>query len=170
MSSLYFAPYITEVLKIDKSSIGILGGVNSAVTLFILIFINPVISRKNMTLNLIFGLLTQSLSLFMFIVIPGKSLILTVLCVALFAVGYGVFKPFSDTLLAEVTEGNERAGIYSFINTVSSVITTVIGFISGYMYTLNPRLLYMLSIFILFISIILLTLYYRMKRERVNVY
>jgi MFS family permease len=163
-NSLYFAPFMTEALKLGKSSISILGGVYSGVMFFIFVFIIPSISKNNNTRNMQLGLLIQAASLFLLILIPGGSLVSVILCIGVYAVGFGIFRPFLDTMLAEVTEGNERAGIYSLINTVTCVITALLGFVSGSIYVFNPRLLYIISIVILLANIILLGAYGRLTK------
>jgi MFS family permease len=163
VNSLYFAPYLTEVLMLDKSVISVLGGVYSAAMLIVFVFIIPVISRFNKAVNMIIGLVIQSLSLLFLITIPPRNIIVTIMCITLFAAGFGVFRPFIDSLLAEVTEGNERAGIYSIVNTITCIATALIGFVSGSMYLYNPRLLYIASIAILLVCAGLSGLY--IKRE-----
>ena len=165
-SSLYFAPYLIEVLKLNKSTISVLGGVYSAATLFVLLFINPAISKFNMVTNLIIGLTIQTFSLFLLIIIPQNSFALVIVYIAIFAIGFGVFKPFMDSMLAEVTECSQRAGIYSLINTITSVSTVFIGFASGYLYVMNPKLIYVVSITILIVAIVILVFtnkYYSVK-------
>lgn len=148
-NSLYFAPYMTEVLSLGKSTISILGGIYSAVLFFIFVFINPVISRLNKTVNMIVGLVIQAVALFLLTTIPQGNLIIASLCVILFAFGFGIFKPFIDSLLAEVTEGKDRAGVYSMINMAICIGTALMGVVSGILYVLNPRMLYFTSIAIL---------------------
>lgn len=162
-SSLYFAPYMTEVLKIDKSSVSILGGVISATMLFGFVFVNPVITRFRSAFNLIVGLLIQATALFLFTVIPENNLPVTALCTGLYALGFSVFKPFGDAMLAQVTEGAERSGIYALINSVTALLSSILGAFSGYIYALNPRLIYMVSIVILLINTCILTVFVRRK-------
>lgn len=150
-NSLYFAPYLTEVLMLGKSTISILGGVYSAVMFAVFVFIIPRISRVNNKGIMIIGLMVQAISLFLIVIIPSKNLIITILCIALFAAGFGIFRPFIDTLLAEVTEGKERAGIYSIVNIITCLATALIGFVSGSIYVFNPRLLYAISVLILLV-------------------
>lgn len=164
-NSLYFAPYMTEVLKLGKSSISVLGGVYSGVMFFVFVFIVPVISKRNNTRNMQFGLLIQAASLFWLIMLPAGSLVKVMLCIGVYAAGFGIFRPFLDSMLAEVTEGNERAGIYSLINTVTCVITALLGFVSGSIYIINPRILYILSIAILLASVALLGVYGRLTGD-----
>lgn len=159
MNSLYFAPYMTEVLHLGKSVISVLGGVYSAVMLVIFVFVIPLISKGNSIYPMIAGLVVQGISLFLLTVIPAGSLWIAVLCIILYAVGFGVYRPFIDTLLAKVTEGNDRAGIYSIVNTITCIATALIGFVSGTAYIFNPRLIYIASIVLLAFCIVLLLVY-----------
>ena len=52
-------------------------------------------------------------------------------------------------MLAEVTTGKERAGVYTLQNTALSAMSALAGFISGYLYKIQPALIYWLSIFLL---------------------
>jgi MFS family permease len=158
--SLYYAPYMNEVLGIQKSALSILGGVNSAVMLIVFAFVIPVISRFNLVLNMIIGTIVQAAALFMLIVIPKNNFTITIFCVVTFAVGFSLFRAFNDSILAEVTDGKERAGIYSMLNTVISILSALAGLASGYLYAYNPRSIYVLSIGILLISCIFLILFF----------
>jgi MFS family permease len=162
-SSLYYAPYINEVLGIGKSALSILGAVNSAVMLIVFVLIIPIISRFNLVLNMIIGIFIQAVALILFILIPSNHLASTIFCVALFALGFSLFRPFIDAILAEITDGRERAGIYSLLNTVISIFSSLLGLFSGYLYAINPRLIYLESVGILLILIIILFLFLHTK-------
>jgi MFS family permease len=164
-TSLYYAPYLNEVLGIGKSAISILGGVSSVVMLIVFVVITPIISRFNLVLNMIAGILLQAIALFLFIVIPHNNLAITIACVALFAVGFSLFRPFIDAILAQVTDGRDRAGIYSLLNTVIGLASALIGFYSGYLYQFNPRLIYLVSIGILLLSAAALLLFFIVKKS-----
>lgn len=166
LNSLYFAPYMTEVLQIGESSISILGGVYSAVMFFIFVFIIPVITKRNNTRNMQAGFVIQASSLILLTLIPAGNMASVVLCIGTYAVGFGISRPFLDTMLAEVTEGDGRAGIYSLINTITCIVTAILGFTSGSIYLYNPRILYIISISILLINIVLLSIYKSLKVER----
>ena len=155
--SLYFAPYMSEVLGIEKPLISLLGVANSATMIITLVFINPYISGQNPIKNMKFALILQALSLFLLTIISGNNFIIVVFCIMIFAVGYGIFKPFVDSMLAKLTEGNTRAVIYSLVNTGISALSAAMGLVSGYIYDLNPRLIYMISIAILTVCMVILT-------------
>lgn len=165
INSFYFARYVTGVLGIDESSISILGGIYSGMMLVVLVFITPIISRRNHTKNMQFGIGFQLVASLVLILIPKGSIVLAIMCIMLLAVGFGVFKPFVDSMLAEVSEGNDRAGIYSFINTVICISIALMGLVSGSIYQFNPRLIYVISIIILSVCMVLLGVYSRLKRK-----
>lgn len=159
-NSLYFAPYLSDYLGLDKSTISILGSVNSIVMLVVMIFINPILNKFNVTKNMIAAMLIQIIYLIMFIVIPSNSFIGAALSVAVFSLGFGVFLPYINALLAKVTDGcEERAGIYSLNNTIISVISIVVTSVSGNLYVLDPRSIYIMSIVLLIIGLIVLVIY-----------
>ena len=133
--------------------------------LMVFIFINPVISQFNRNLNMITGLCLQGIALILLITIPPGSFGLTILYTLLYALGFSIFRPFIDCLFAEVTEGKDRAGIYSFVNAAICLSSAIIGFVSGYIYTVNPQLIYAISIALLFICITLLVI---IKRQQKN--
>lgn len=162
-SSLYFAPYMTEVLGIDKSAISILAGVNSAAMITVFIFINPVISRYNALSGMMAGLIMQISALFLLALVPGRSLIAAVAVIALLGSGFGIVRPFIDSALAEVTEGNDRASIYALVNTAISILSAVMGLVSGYIYVINPRFLYIAAALMLIVSLVFVAMYKRRK-------
>ncbi|MGI6669888.1 MAG: MFS transporter [Acetivibrionales bacterium] len=163
VQSLYFAPFMTEFMKLGKSSVSILGGVYSGVVLFVAVFITPAIARYNNARNIMYGFAIQAVSLFILIMLPTGSLPATMLCIGIYALGFGICRPFIDAMLAEATEGNKRARIYSLVNTVACAATAVLGFVSGSIYLFDPRFIYIVSIAILTTCIILLAAHERAK-------
>lgn len=57
----------------------------------------------------------------------------------------GIFTPFFSTLLADISEGKERAGIYALINTITAVLSVIIGSASGFIYAADPRYIFYLT-------------------------
>lgn len=133
--------------------------------LVVFVLVIPRISRFNLT-NMIVGIFIQIVSLILFILIPSHHLISAIFCVALFALGFSLFRPFIDAILAEVTDGRERAGIYSLLNTVISIFSSLLGLLSGYLYSIDPRLIYLESIGILLLSVLVLFLFWNVKRQK----
>ncbi len=151
--SLYYAPFLTEVLKLDKSAISILGGLNAMAMLFVFALLTPRLSHEKRFFHMAVGLAFQISALIMFVTLPTAKFWLAGIPVLLFALGFGVVKPFNDSVLAEVTQGKERAGIYAIHNTAVSISSAGMGLASGYLYRSNPALIYLISIGILTICI-----------------
>ncbi len=154
--SLYYAPFLTEVLKLDKSAISVLGGINALMMLLVFAFLTPRLSHEKRFFHMALGIIFQISALIMFVTFPPAKFGLVILPVLLFALGFGVVKPFNDSLLAEVTQGKERAGIYAIHNTAVSISSAGMGLASGHLYESNPSLIYIISISILLIAIGLL--------------
>lgn len=162
-ASLYYAPYLTEVLKLDKASISFLGSINSLILFLVLALVTPVIVKGARLRSMLLGLTLQMMALLLFILIPPHSFGWAMTTVALFAVGFGLFRPFLDSTFAEVTEGRERAGLYALLNVAVSGLSAAMGFVSGYLYHFNPILLYLISIGILAACAIVLLSHGRME-------
>lgn len=164
-NSLYFAPYMADVWMLNKSLISILGGVYSAVLFIVFVLINPLIYKTNKLLVMIIGILIQIIAIGLLISIPTGGIIAVILCMLLLASGFGIMKPLVDAMLAEVTEGNDRARIYSVVNTVTCIATALIGVISSNLYVLNPKIIYLVSLALLTVCIGILHFMY-IKRNK----
>jgi hypothetical protein len=115
----------------------------------IFVLVIPYSAYFNRYLWMAGGVLLQIVSLMLFITLPADSFKIVSLRVAIFAIGYGLLKPFMDAVLAEATSGAERAAVFALHNTAVAFCSAVFGFLSGFLYSLKPVLLYMLSIGIL---------------------
>lgn len=149
LSSLYFAPYFTEALQLEKSAISVLSGISSAVLFLVFVLVVPSISNGNRIFFMIAGIALQIISLGAFMVIPVSNLGWALVSVCVFAVGFGIAKPFLDSYLAEMTDGKERTGIYALNNIITSFFCAGMGVGSGYLYNWRPTLIYTVSIIIL---------------------
>lgn len=157
-SSLYYAPYLTEVLKLDKSLIAVIGGLSSAAMFVIFVFVIPQLAHQKRARYMIAGMAVQIAALVWFMVSPPGSFWSAALCVIFFAVGYGIAKPFLDTVLAAYTDGKERAGIFAVQNTAISLFGALGGFVSGFLYQRQPQSIYVLSIGLLMACIIVVAI------------
>jgi MFS family permease len=152
-NSLYYGPYLTEVLQLDKAAIAFLGGFNAGVMLLVILFIVPLLTRFNRSLIMSAGIGVQIVALVLLVLIPPGNFTITAVVIVLAALGFGMAKPLVDSVIAMVTSGKERAGIYAINNTVISVGCTGLGFGSGYLYRYQPAAIYLISIAILLLCI-----------------
>ena len=82
-SSLYFAPYLTDVAGLDAAMISVLGIVNSVFMLSVYLFAIPAMSRLNKLFSLTVGLSVQILSMLSRVFLPRGSFAWAVISVAL---------------------------------------------------------------------------------------
>ena len=148
-SSLYFAPYLTEALKLNKSIIALMGGIFAATMFLVLVIGMPLIHRINRINGVITGILIQMLAMGLLVLIPTRSLLAVIITVIVFAAGFGITKPLFDSMLAEYTEGRSRARLYALNNSLISVVSAILGFGSGYLFHIQPALIYVLSLLLL---------------------
>ena len=132
-SSLYFAPYLTDVVGLDTAVISVLGIVNSLFMLSVYLFAVPAMSHFNKLFSLTVGLSVQILSMFLRIFLPAGSIAWAVVSVALFSVGFGLCRPFLDALMAEASPETERSGIYALKNVLISLASALAGSLSGFL-------------------------------------
>ncbi len=170
-NSMYFLPYMTDYLGIDRGAASILGGAYAGVMMFVFLFITPNTSRKNIPASILTGLFLQTAAFFWITMLPEGILLYAILAVGVYSLGHGIFIPFFSTLLADVSEGRERAGIYSLLNTISAVLSAVIGSASGFIFAADPRYIFYLTAFITslcFIGMILFIAYERKQKNTEN--
>lgn len=164
--SLYFAVYLTEVLKINESIISVFGGINSFVLLLLCVFITPQITRRleskaMIAKVLMVGFLFQIAYAVLMVVMPVNNLVFVTLAIVLYGIGFGLGRTYSDSMLASSTEqvAADRAGVYSLVNTAVSFSSIIMGSVSGFLYVLNPHLIYIITIGMLTINVIILLFY-----------
>ena len=170
-NSMYFLPYMTDYLGIDKAAASILGGVYAGVMLFVFLFITPNTARKNIPASILTGLFLQTAAFFWITMLPHGMMIYAVLAVGIYSFGHGIFMPFFSTLLADISEGKERAGIYSLLNTVTAILSAIIGSVSGFIYAADPRYVFYLTAFITalcFIGMIMFIVYDKKQASAEN--
>ena len=163
ISSLYFAPYLTEKLGQSKALISSLGVVNSLTMLLVLVLLLP--RLQSGLFPLLVGLGFQLLSLAVLILIPPGNFWPLIIVIILYALGFGLFRPLVDALFADITEGKERAGLYGLNNTLTSILSALAGFYSGRLYQATPVSIYRFSFVLLLLCIIGLFTYGSLEKK-----
>lgn len=153
-NSLYFIPYMTECVGIDKANASSLGGVYAGVMLIVFLVINPMLKERHISASILTGLTLQGVALIGITLISNGSLFFAILAVGLYALGYGIFIPFLNALFADVSDGKERAGYYSLAYTITSVLGAALGAASGFIYALDPRFIFYLTVFLIALCIL----------------
>ncbi len=149
-SSLYFAPYLTDSLKMDKSLVSVLGAVFAGVTLMVSVFINPkLLQRFSNTRLMMVGFSLDFVAILLLICAPNRSMSMVILHIIFYAAGAAILMPHLSSLIANVTQEDERTGVYTLLNIISSVLSSLVGVISGYIFEYHQVLIYVLSLVIL---------------------
>jgi MFS family permease len=148
-NSMYFAPFMTEQLGIDKAAVSALGAVYASVMLFVFLLINPMVPKKHVSSCILAGLALQGAALLGISLMPSEGMLYAILAVGLYSFGYGVFLPFFNTLFADISDGREMAGIYSIVQTATSILSAAIGAVSGFIYAAQPRLIFFITVLFL---------------------
>lgn len=148
-NSMYFAPFMTEQLGVDKAAVSALGAVYSGILLFVFLVINPTVPKKHVSSSIFAGLVLQGSALLGISLMPAKGILYAIFPVALYAFGYGIFLPFFNALFADASVGREMAGIYSFTLTLTSTLGAIIGAVSGFIYAAEPRLIFFITVLLL---------------------
>ena len=159
-SSLYFAPYLTDVVGLDAAMISVLGIVNSLFMLAVYLFAVPAMSRFNKLFSLTVGLGIQIASMLLRMFLPAGSIAWTVV-----SVGFGLCRPFLDALMAEASPEKERSGIYALKNVLISLASALAGSLSGFLYRLSPKSIYLASLILLAVCILFIFRYFRQKQR-----
>ncbi|MCX7771954.1 MAG: MFS transporter [Clostridia bacterium] len=167
-NSMFFAPFMTDHIGIDKATVSVLGAVYAGVMLFVFLVINPLISKKHVSGSIVLGLVLQALALVGVTLIPAGFMVFAILAVGLYAFGYGIFTPFNNALFADVSDGRERAGIYSLVNTVTSILSAVIGAVSGFIYAFEPRLIFFITVLFLALCVGAMVWYMAIEKKHQN--
>jgi MFS family permease len=168
-NSMYFAPFMTEQIGINKASVSFLGTVYAGVMLFVFLIINPVVSKKHVSSCILTGLVLQGAALFGITMVPAGGMIFAVLSVGLYAIGYGTFLPFFNALFADVSDSRERAGIYSFVQTATSILSAVIGAVSGFIYAAQPRLIFFITVLFLLLCACTMIVYINYENKHKDI-
>ncbi len=166
-ASLYFVPYLTDSLKMDKSLISILGAVFASVTLLVSIFLNPILLHRFSNSKLMTaGFSLDIIAVLILIFAPDGNLPMVILHIVFYACGASILMPHLSSLIANVTQENERTGVYTLLNTMSSILASIVGVVSGYIFDFNQVLIYVLSLVILTACMTLVAVFRRVTGSK----
>ncbi|MEG1640220.1 MAG: MFS transporter [Ruthenibacterium sp.] len=171
-ASLYLNVYITDVLGIDATAVSMVGGVMAVVVLLSGLLIIPHINRKVKTLEQVAvalgsGCLIQIPFQLMMIYAPHKNLLFVCMAISVYALGWSGIQTYLDVLMAESTESfpQERSNIYASMNLMISACSMAMASLSGFLYLLEPTLLFWICVVLLSMCIIGLLFVFILSRK-----
>lgn len=137
-SSLLFAPFFIDFVKISTSQISLIGGLYSLGTLLAMIVVNPHLKRRNLYAFSVWSSLLSLVGFALLFFCPKGGLLFPLLAVVCISVSYGVLKTLADAVLAVETYGEHRAGVYAASFLISSCVGIVFIKFTSLLYTNNP--------------------------------
>ncbi len=137
-SSLLFAPFFIDFVKISTSQISLIGGLYSLGTLLAMIVVNPHLKRRNLYAFSVWSSLLSLVGFALLFFCPKGGLLFPLLAVVCISVSYGVLKTLADAVLAVETHGEHRAGVYAASFLISSCVGIVFIKFTSLLYTNNP--------------------------------
>lgn len=171
-ASLYLNVYITDVLGIDATAVSMVGGVMAVVMILSGLLFIPYINRKVKTLEQVAavlgaGFLIQIPFQLMMIYAPYKNLLFVCMAIAVYALGWSGIQTYLDVLMAETTENLpcERGNIYASMNLLISGAGMAMASLSGFLYLLQPTLLFWTCVVLLSLCIIGLSFIFIISRK-----
>jgi len=156
-SSLLFAPFFIDFVKISTSQISLIGGIYSLGTVLSMVLVNPHLKRRNLYA---YSVWSSLLSLFGFALLffcPKGGLVFPLLAVVCISLSYGVLKTLADAVLAVETHGEHRAGVYAASYLLSSLVGIMFIKFTSMLYAHNPGWLLLICA-ILLLGVLLLSL------------
>jgi MFS family permease len=164
--SVYFAPYLVEVLGMSVYQSSILGSIYSIGMLISMTVIIPKISPIKIHRGNVVASFITILGLVFLVIIPSGSFVMSIISIFILSIGYGMIRPMIDTALAVSTEGDSRSGIYSIINAVSSIAGMVAAIAISFLYAWFKKSIFYISIVILFFLAVLFHNAFKNERKR----
>lgn len=137
-SSLLFAPFFINFVKISTSQISLIGGLYSLGTLLAMIVVNPHLKRRNLYAFSVWSSLLSLVGFALLFFCPKGGLLFPLLAVVCISLSYGVLKTLADAVLAVETHGEHRAGVYAASYLLSSLVGIVFIKFTSMLYAHNP--------------------------------
>jgi MFS family permease len=161
----YFVPYLTEALGFDIARVSVVGIFSSVSMLVVFVFVTPKLLKNDHRMVMLYAILSLIAATAILLMMPANTFWLLIVGIVLYSIGYQVLFPFVQSMLADATEGNERAGIYSLQSILVGTSTAVAGIVAGSLYTVNPKLLFGASLVILILMMILVAILRKLHQK-----
>ncbi|MEG2843123.1 MAG: hypothetical protein RR900_06515, partial [Ruthenibacterium sp.] len=113
------------------------------------------------------GCLIQIPFQLMMIYAPHKNLLFVCMAISVYALGWSGIQTYLDVLMAESTESfpQERSNIYASMNLMISACSMAMASLSGFLYLLEPTLLFWICVVLLSMCMIGLLFVFILSRK-----
>ncbi|SHF44915.1 Sugar phosphate permease [Caldanaerobius fijiensis DSM 17918] len=144
LKNTYNNLYLISHLKISDRMVSIFPAISTIMTLIAMFVIIPKMGRSNEKKALLIGLALTSLSNLLFVLSPPKQIGMLILTTLIGSVGFAVMSPNLETCWANSIDDKKRANVVSYSSILITAISIPAGAIGGYIYTINPVMLFIL--------------------------
>jgi MFS transporter, DHA1 family, tetracycline resistance protein len=149
LKNTFLAILLTRGLSFSDASIAIFPAVGAAVTLVMYLLVLPTVSRWRTPRSMLVGLATSAAGMALLVICPPRSYVVVIASTLLTAAGSALMYPFSDTLVANTVQENDRAKALSLFYVALFALSAPFGYLGGLAFASYDRLPFILAAFIL---------------------
>jgi MFS family permease len=140
LKNTFFGIILNKGIELPQASLAIFPALNSAVVMFIYIFIMPSLGKRNPKRPLFWGLVSLIVSYGILLIAPPGSFSIVLFSTFVGAVGMALVTPFVNSNLANHVRDEHRAKTMSIVYAVLYGGSAPFGYLAGYLTSFNPRL------------------------------
>jgi len=141
---------------LEPSSLAVFPIVSSMIFILAIIIFVPQIKKSNYLKYTGYGILLNAVSSAFYIFAPAKNMSYMVLSYVIYGAGLALFRPLYDARLMNIFKEKERARLLSVYNIILLVASLPAGLVSGYLYTIYPRSLFMAATALFLLAFLIL--------------
>jgi len=131
--------------------------ITATVTLLVLLFVTPYLSRSSNNKPFYFGIITHIVSTILLLIIPSEpNYPLIIGSTILTAIASGIITPRVDALASNILSNEDRTLGNAIMSGILLLISTPFGYISGILSEINLKLPFLLMLIIFILCLILM--------------
>jgi MFS family permease len=154
ISFLYFqSVYLKDVIGIKESLTSMVPGVSAIVNLVVYFVFMDKLRRIGDKKSLFYGLTFNSIGVLLLILVRPRGYLLLLVSIIFMAAGNLITIVFRETIWNNVIGERERAKIFSAASAFIALISIPAGYVSGFIYNLNPIFPFYASLILYIIAV-----------------
>lgn len=136
----FVSVYQVDYLRIPAAMISLFPAISSVTMVVLLVTVVPRFREEHAERLMNFGFLLIVMATLLLIVMPTGNFTLVVISTILTAVGTIIANPYVESVVANAIDDEHRATMLSVLNVLILVFTAPAGIISGWTYSIDPRI------------------------------
>lgn len=149
----YQSIYLKDILGIKESLTSLVPGLSAIIYLIVYFLFMKYLTQKGEANSLVLGLFLNGLGIMTFLLVKPQNYILLALSTILTAAGNIITITFRETLWSNVIGEEERAKIFAAGQGLISLFSVPAGYLSGWLYKINPVLPFLMSLILYLASL-----------------